>query len=77
MPRLRDKEANPTSRVKVCQSCGRTWERWCYGSQSGIEFYDDFPTRGIERQRCIHCIKEMKNEIHFTIKDYRSQYRPK
>ena len=77
MGRFRNDEANPTANVKVCQSCRRTWERWSYGAQSGIEFYRDFPTRGIERKRCIYCIKEMKNAIQFTIKDYKPQYRLK
>ena len=70
-------ECNPTRNVKVCQSCERAWERWNLGSQGGVEFYEDFPTRGIKRKRCLYCIKEMKDAIQFKIKDYRSQYKLK
>lgn len=75
MGRFRDEEANPIANVRVCQSCKRVWERWGYGAQSGIDFYGDFPTRGIKRKRCINCTKEMKNAIQFRIKDYKSQHK--
>lgn len=70
-------ECNPAKHIKVCQSCKRAWERWDLGSQSGIEFYEDFPSRGIERKRCIYCIKEIKDAFQFNINNYRSQYRYK
>ena len=66
---------NPTRNVKVCQSGGKTWERWCYGAQSGIEFYSDFPQGGIERKRCIYCMKEMRNAIQIDVNYYKPQYR--
>jgi|21_taG_2_1085346.scaffolds.fasta_scaffold00114_30 hypothetical protein len=77
MGRFREEEKNPTRNVKVCQSCKRTWEYWCYGAQYGTEFYADFPQAGIERERCLYCIKEMKNAIQFKIRDYRPFYRLK
>jgi len=77
MPRLRDKEKNPIRNVKVCQSCDRTWEYWSYGAQSGTEFYEDFPRGGVERERCLYCVKEIKDAIQFKVKDYRSQHRLK
>ena len=77
MGRFREEEKNPTRNVKICQSCKRAWEQWNLGSQDGIEFYSDFPTRGIERKRCIYCTKEMKDAIQFKIKNYKSQYRLK
>jgi len=77
MGRFREEEKNPARNVKVCQSCGKAWERWNIGAQGGIEFYHDFPPRGIERKRCIYCIKEMKDAIQFKVKDYRSQHRLK
>ena len=70
-------DPNPTRNVKICQSCNRIWERWCYGAQSGIEFYSDFPSRGIANKRCIYCIKEIKNAIQIDVNYYKPQYRYK
>lgn len=77
MWRFRDHEKDPTANVKVCQSCNKTWEYWCYGSQSGVEFYLDFPKGGIDKKRCLYCVKEMKDAIQFKVKDYKSRYRLK
>jgi len=77
MGRFRDHEKDPTANVKVCQSCNKTWEYWCYGSQSGVEFYLDFPKGGIDKKRCLYCVKEMKDAIQFKVKNYKSRYRLK
>ena len=66
---------NPARNIKVCPSCERIWEQWSYGNNHGIEFYLDFPSRGIERKRCIHCIKEMRNAIQIDVNYYKPQYR--
>ena len=66
---------NPTRNVKICQSCDQIWEQWNYGAARGINFYKDFPSRGIERKRCIYCIKEMKNAIQIDINYYKPQYK--
>ena len=55
----------------------KTWEYWCYGAQSGTEFYLDFPKSGINKERCLYCVKEMKNAIQFKVKNYKSQHRLK
>ena len=41
-----------------CKKCDKTWEQdkalsHCRGE--GIEHYQDFPTRGLERRKCPHC----------------------
>jgi len=72
MGRFRNDDLQSTVKnVKVCQSCHKTWEYWCYGAQSGTEFYSDFPQGGIEQERCLYCIKEMKNAIRFKVNNYR------
>lgn len=60
------KEKYPT-RIKACQSCGKAWESWFTGSQKGLEIYDNFPTYGLERSRCLYCKKDMKSKFYFKL----------
>ena len=77
MGRFRNDDTQSTVKnVRVCQSCSKTWERWSYGAQSGVEFYSDFPQGGIEIERCLYCVKEMKDAIRIKINSYRSFNRP-
>lgn len=39
-----------------CVDCTQVWERVILARTDSIEFYQDFPTYGLERKKCPACL---------------------
>ena len=44
--------------MSYCLGCTRVWERVILARTDVIEYYEDFPTYGLERKQCPGCMAE-------------------
>jgi len=47
--------------LHFCESCNVVWESIA-SSEQYIERYQDFPTRGLKRKKCLYCNRKENNE---------------
>ena len=46
-----------TFKVYLCPNCKKAYETvWEYGAGNQTYFYEDFPTIGLHREECKHCV---------------------
>ena len=54
--RINERDDSRSSfKVKFCNKCQRSYERFWEDSKSELRYYDDFVTIGLERKVCERC----------------------